>query len=149
MRFLIWASANAGFAIINDLCMYGIGRHAQSHGGLAAWKGYVRHSSLFCQYLTLCGTFAAVGSHSSSVELPSSSRFSFSSSSEPLAKSCGSRLMRRGWLRLVLQSTRPVQTDKRRRGKSIRLGRLSPIHRYVLFYRQVLDIGAITQLLYG
>ncbi|EIM84644.1 MFS general substrate transporter [Stereum hirsutum FP-91666 SS1] len=39
MRFLIWASANAGFAIINDLCMYGIGRHAQSHGGLAAWKG--------------------------------------------------------------------------------------------------------------
>ncbi|KAK7062699.1 hypothetical protein VNI00_000187 [Paramarasmius palmivorus] len=39
LRSIIWGTANAGFGIITNLCMYAIGLHAQRHGGLAAWKG--------------------------------------------------------------------------------------------------------------
>ncbi|TRM62730.1 hypothetical protein BD626DRAFT_569865 [Schizophyllum amplum] len=39
MRSLIWGTANSGLGIIVSLCMYGIGKHAEEHGGLAPWKG--------------------------------------------------------------------------------------------------------------
>ncbi|KAF9261628.1 MFS general substrate transporter [Marasmius fiardii PR-910] len=38
-RSIIWGTANAGFGIITNLCMYAIGDHAQRDGGLAPWKG--------------------------------------------------------------------------------------------------------------
>jgi MFS family permease len=37
-RSLFFQSANAGFGIIGNLSMYGIGAHAKKHGGLAAWR---------------------------------------------------------------------------------------------------------------
>ncbi|KAM0722237.1 hypothetical protein Q7P37_001678 [Cladosporium fusiforme] len=37
-RSLFWQSANAGFNIIASLVMYGIGSHAEKHGGLAPWR---------------------------------------------------------------------------------------------------------------
>ncbi|KAL0071105.1 hypothetical protein AAF712_001663 [Marasmius tenuissimus] len=39
LRSVIWGTANAGFGIITNLCMYAIGDHAKKHGGLAPWKG--------------------------------------------------------------------------------------------------------------
>lgn len=47
----IWIrqSANAGFGIIADLVNYGIGDHAEKHGGLAPWRGI----SLFLGAATL------------------------------------------------------------------------------------------------
>ncbi|KAI5825314.1 MFS general substrate transporter [Schizophyllum commune Tattone D] len=39
MRSVIWGTANSGLGIIVSLCMYGIGKHAWEHGGLAPWKG--------------------------------------------------------------------------------------------------------------
>ncbi|KAL1758284.1 major facilitator superfamily domain-containing protein [Schizophyllum commune] len=36
---VIWGTANSGLGIIVSLCMYGIGKHAREHGGLAPWKG--------------------------------------------------------------------------------------------------------------
>ncbi|KAK7028360.1 MFS general substrate transporter [Favolaschia claudopus] len=38
-RALFWQSANAGFGILSDLCLYGIALYAQEHpGGLAPWR---------------------------------------------------------------------------------------------------------------
>ncbi|KAF2765001.1 MFS general substrate transporter [Teratosphaeria nubilosa] len=37
-RALFWQSANAGFGIISSLVMYGIGVHAEKHGGLDPWR---------------------------------------------------------------------------------------------------------------
>lgn len=37
-RALFFQSANAGFGIIGNLSMYGIGSHAEEYGGLAAWR---------------------------------------------------------------------------------------------------------------
>ncbi|SMR47252.1 unnamed protein product [Zymoseptoria tritici ST99CH_3D1] len=37
-RSLFFQSANAGFGIIGNLSMYGIGSHTKKHGGLAAWR---------------------------------------------------------------------------------------------------------------
>lgn len=37
-RSLFFQSANAGFGIIGNLSMYGIGQHAKEHGGLAPWR---------------------------------------------------------------------------------------------------------------
>ena len=37
-RSLFFQSANAGFGVIADLVMYGIGTHAEKYGGLAAWR---------------------------------------------------------------------------------------------------------------
>ena len=37
-RSLFFQSANAGFGIIGNLSMYGIGSHAEKYGGLAAWR---------------------------------------------------------------------------------------------------------------
>ncbi|KAL0258325.1 hypothetical protein SLS55_007501 [Diplodia seriata] len=37
-RALFWQSANAGFGIIANLVMYGIGSHAEKYGGLAPWR---------------------------------------------------------------------------------------------------------------
>lgn len=37
-RALFFQSANAGFGIIGNLSMYGIGSHAEKYGGLAAWR---------------------------------------------------------------------------------------------------------------
>ncbi|KAK4504848.1 hypothetical protein PRZ48_002811 [Zasmidium cellare] len=37
-RALFFQSANAGFGIIGNLSMYGIGAHAQKYGGLAPWR---------------------------------------------------------------------------------------------------------------
>lgn len=37
-RALWWQSANAGFGIISSLVCYGIGYHAEKHGGLAPWR---------------------------------------------------------------------------------------------------------------
>lgn len=48
-RALFWQSANAGFGIIADLVNYGIGEHAEKHGGLAPWRGI----SLFLGAATL------------------------------------------------------------------------------------------------
>ncbi|KAL0581258.1 hypothetical protein V5O48_000741 [Marasmius crinis-equi] len=39
LRSIIWGTANAGFGIITNLCMYAIGDHAQKRGGLTPWKG--------------------------------------------------------------------------------------------------------------
>lgn len=38
-RALFWQSANAGFGIIASLVNYGIGDHAEKHGGLEPWRG--------------------------------------------------------------------------------------------------------------
>ncbi|KAK0099519.1 hypothetical protein ONS95_000248 [Cadophora gregata] len=37
-RSLFFQSANAGFGVIADLVMYGIGTHAERYGGIAAWR---------------------------------------------------------------------------------------------------------------
>lgn len=37
-RSLFFQSANAGFGIIGNLCMYAIGSHAERYGGLAPWR---------------------------------------------------------------------------------------------------------------
>lgn len=37
-RALFWQSANAGFGIISNLVLYGIGSHAEKYGGLAPWR---------------------------------------------------------------------------------------------------------------
>ncbi|PIA99779.1 putative transporter [Cercospora beticola] len=37
-RSLFFQSANAGFGIISNLSMYGIGSHAEKYGGLAPWR---------------------------------------------------------------------------------------------------------------
>ncbi|KAL3422436.1 major facilitator superfamily transporter [Phlyctema vagabunda] len=37
-RALFWQSANAGFGIIADLIMYGIGHHSEKYGGMAPWR---------------------------------------------------------------------------------------------------------------
>ncbi|KAH7419590.1 major facilitator superfamily domain-containing protein [Cadophora sp. MPI-SDFR-AT-0126] len=37
-RSLFFQSANAGFGVIADLVMYGIGTHAEKYGGIAAWR---------------------------------------------------------------------------------------------------------------
>ncbi|KAG7095022.1 hypothetical protein E1B28_005816 [Marasmius oreades] len=39
LRAIIWGTANAGFGIITNLCLYAIGNHALKNGGLAPWKG--------------------------------------------------------------------------------------------------------------
>lgn len=48
-RALFWQSANAGFGIISSLVMYGIGAHAEAHGGIAPWRGI----SLFLGSMTV------------------------------------------------------------------------------------------------
>ncbi|TVY34926.1 putative transporter [Lachnellula occidentalis] len=60
-RALFWQSANAGFGIISDLVTYGIGQHAEEHGGLEPWRGI----SLFLGSSTLVAAlvcFALLGS---------------------------------------------------------------------------------------
>ncbi|TDZ19885.1 putative transporter [Colletotrichum orbiculare MAFF 240422] len=53
LRSVIWGTSNAGMNIITELCMYGIGLHAQKNAdGLAAWKAI----SFFLGSLTIvCG----------------------------------------------------------------------------------------------
>ncbi|KAI5367922.1 putative major facilitator superfamily, MFS transporter superfamily [Septoria linicola] len=48
-RSLFFQSANAGFGVIGNLSMYGIGSHAQKYGGLAPWRSI----SLFLGACTL------------------------------------------------------------------------------------------------
>lgn len=61
-RSLFFQSANAGFGIIGNLSMYGIGSHAKRHpGGLAPWRSI----SLFLGSLTVVLSlicFAMMGS---------------------------------------------------------------------------------------
>lgn len=52
-RALFWQSANAGFGIISSLVNYGIGSHAQKHGGLEPWRAI----SLFLGSCTLVAAF--------------------------------------------------------------------------------------------
>ncbi|KAL1709121.1 major facilitator superfamily domain-containing protein [Schizophyllum commune] len=55
LRALIWGTANAGFGIITDLCMYFIAKHAQEAGGLAPWKAI----SFFLGGMTIVLSFFA------------------------------------------------------------------------------------------
>ncbi|KAL1589884.1 hypothetical protein WHR41_01274 [Cladosporium halotolerans] len=60
-RSLFWQSANAGFGIIASLVMYGIGSHAEKHGGLAPWRSI----SMFlgsCTVVLALICFALLGS---------------------------------------------------------------------------------------
>ncbi|EOD47610.1 putative major facilitator superfamily transporter protein [Neofusicoccum parvum] len=60
-RALFWQSANAGFGIIANLVMYGIGSHAEKYGGLAPWRAI----SLFlgsCTIVLSLICFALLGS---------------------------------------------------------------------------------------
>ncbi|PYH93384.1 MFS general substrate transporter [Aspergillus ellipticus CBS 707.79] len=54
-RSLFWQSSEGFFSIVCNLILYGIARHVEAHGGVAAW----RCISLFLGSLTLAGAVAA------------------------------------------------------------------------------------------
>lgn len=54
-RSLFWQSSEGFFSIVCNLMLYGIARHVEAHGGLAAW----RCISLFLGGLTLLGAVAS------------------------------------------------------------------------------------------
>jgi hypothetical protein len=54
-RSLFWQSSEGFFTIVCNLILYDIARHAEAHGGIAAW----RCISLFLGSLTLCGAIAS------------------------------------------------------------------------------------------
>ncbi|EIN14733.1 MFS general substrate transporter [Punctularia strigosozonata HHB-11173 SS5] len=60
-RALFWQSANAGFAIVATLIEYGIGSHAQKHGGIEPWRAislFLGCSTIVCALVC----FAILGS---------------------------------------------------------------------------------------
>ncbi|THV00272.1 MFS general substrate transporter [Dendrothele bispora CBS 962.96] len=56
-RSVIWGTANAGFGIIVQLCMYAIGNHAEKQGGLAAWRGISFFLGAITIVLSICSWF--------------------------------------------------------------------------------------------
>ena len=56
-RALFWQSANAGFGIIANLTIYGIGQRAEKYGGLEPWRGI----SLFLGASTLVAALICFG----------------------------------------------------------------------------------------
>jgi ACS family allantoate permease-like MFS transporter len=54
-RALFWQSSEGFFSIVCNLMLYGIARHVENHGGIAAW----RCISLFLGSLTIVGAVAS------------------------------------------------------------------------------------------